>query len=289
MGGAFGASVAKTYNLTDTNALPTVHMARTANGVFREDLFGAYVEEMTISGSGGEEPKISFSGSAFNYALTGTGITEGTGSSATALITESGNGVNFLVGSVISFNSLDDKVVTAKSSDTLTIQSSSWSDAQAITPTTYTETTAGNPVNGITGSLTLNSVTLPVTAFDVTITNGIKGLSDEAFEKGTSDFVAGYRSVKGSVSVRARKDFIKSLAQRYVQTAATADPSFSSIPIRIDMGSTSGKTVVIFMDTAEIDFGAIDVPQAEEAVLNLPFTALATSSGGDEIRIAWNQ
>ena len=161
--------------------------------------------------------------------------------------------------------------------------------AQAITPTTYTETTAGNPVNGITGSLTLNSVTLPVTAFDVTITNGIKGLSDEAFEKGTSDFVAGYRSVKGSVSVRARKDFIKSLAQRYVQTAATADPSFSSIPIRIDMGSTSGKTVVIFMDTAEIDFGAIDVPQAEEAVLNLPFTALATSSGGDEIRIAWNQ
>ena len=289
MGGAFDASVAKTYNLTDTNALPTVHMARTANGVFREDLFGAYVEEMTISGSGGEEPKISFSGSAFNYALTGTGITEGTGSSATALITESGNGVNFMVGSVISFNSLDDKVVTAKSSDTLTIQSSSWSDAQAITPTTYTETTAGNPVNGITGSLTLNSVTLPVTAFDVTITNGIKGLSDEAFEKGTSDFVAGYRSVKGSVSVRARKDFIKSLAQRYVQTAATADPSFSSIPIRIDMGSTSGKTVVIFMDTAEIDFGAIDVPQAEEAVLNLPFTALATSSGGDEIRIAWNQ
>ena len=289
MGGAFGASVAKTYNLTDTNALPTIHMARTANGVFREDLFGAYVEEMTISGSGGEEPKISFSGSAFNYALTGTGITEGTGSTATALITESGNGVNFMVGSVISFNSLDDKVVTAKSSDTLTIQSSSWSDAQAITPTTYTETTAGNPVNGITGSLTLNSVTLPVTAFDVTITNGIKGLSDEAFEKGTSDFVAGYRSVKGSVSVRARKDFIKSLAQRYVQTAATADPSFSSIPIRIDMGSTSGKTVVIFMDTAEIDFGAIDVPQAEEAVLNLPFTALATSSGGDEIRIAWNQ
>ena len=301
MGGAFGASVAKTYNLTDTNALPTVRMARTANGVFREDLFGAYVEEMTISGSGGEEPKISFSGSAFNYALTGTGITEGTGSTATALITESGNGVNFMVGSSITFTdgagspADQNRIVTAKSSDTLTIQSSSWPDAAAITPTTYTETTAGNPVNGITGSLTLNSVTLPVTAFDVTITNGIKGLSDEAFEKGTSDFVAGYRSVKGSVSVRARKDFIKSLAQRYVQgngtdpTDASYDPSFSSIPIRIDMGSTSGKTVVIFMDTAEIDFGAIDVPQAEEAVLNLPFTAMATSSGGDEIRIAWNQ
>ena len=288
MGGAFGASVAKTYKLTDTNALPTCHIARTANDVFREDLFGAYVEEMSISASGGEEPKMSFSGGAFNYALTGTGTTEGTGSGATALITESGNGVNFMVGSVISFNSLADKVVTAKSTDTLTIASSSWSDAQAITPTTYSETTAGNPINGITGSLTLNSVALPVTAFDVTVTNNIKPLSDEAFEKGTSDVIAGYRSVTGTISVRARKDFVKSLAQRYVQTTATADPSFSSVALRVDLGSTTGSTVVIHIDTAELDFGAIDVPQAEEAILNIPFTALG-SSGGDELRIAWNQ
>ena len=289
MGGAFGTPTAKTYKLTDTNALPTVHMSRTANDVFREDLFGCWVEEMSISASGGEEPKISFSGGAFNYVLTGTGTTEGTGSSATSLVTESGNGVNFMVGSVISFNSLADKIVTAKSTDTLTIASSSWSDAQAITPTTYTETTAGNPLNGIGGSLTLNSVTLPVTAFDVTITNGVKPLSDAAFEKGTSDFIAGYRSVKGNISVRARKDFIKSLAQRYVQTTATAGPSFSSVPIRVDLGSVSGKQVVVFVDTAELDFAAIDVPEAEEAILNIPFTALATSGGGDEIRIAWNQ
>ena len=289
MGGAFGTPTAKTYKLTDTNALPTVHMSRTANDVFREDLFGCWVEEMSISASGGEEPKISFSGGAFNYVLTGTGTTEGTGSSATSLVTESGNGVNFMVGSVISFNSLADKIVTAKSTDTLTIASSSWSDAQAITPTTYTETTAGNPLNGIGGSLTLNSVTLPVTAFDVTVTNGVKPLSDAAFEKGTSDFIAGYRSVKGNISVRARKDFIKSLAQRYVQTTATAGPSFSSVPIRVDLGSVSGKQVVVFVDTAELDFAAIDVPEAEEAILNIPFTALATSSGGDEIRIAWNQ
>ena len=289
MGGAFGASTAKTYKLSDSNALPTVHMARTANDVFREDLFGCWVEEMSISASGGEEPKISFSGGAFNYVLTGTGTTEGTGSSATSLVTESGNGVNFMVGSVISFNSLADKIVTAKSTDTLTIASSSWSDAQAITPTTYTETTAGNPLNGIGGSLTLNSVTLPVTAFDVTITNGVKPLSDAAFEKGTSDFIAGYRSVKGNISVRARKDFIKSLAQRYVQTTATAGPSFSSVPIRVDLGSVSGKQVVVYIDTAELDFAAIDVPEAEEAILNIPFTALATSGGGDEIRIAWNQ
>ena len=288
MGGAFGASTAKTYNFSDSNALPTVHMMRTANDVLREDLFGCYVEDMNITASGGEEPKISFSGGAFNYALTGSGTTEGTGSSATSLITESGQGVNFMVGSVISFNSLADKIVTAKSSDTLTIASSSWSDDQAITPTTYTETTAGNPVNGISGSLVLNSVTLPVTAFDVTVTNGVKALSDEAFEKGTSDFVAGYRSVKGNISVRARKDFIKSLAQRYVQTTATADPTFSSVALVVTMGGTTGYKVVATMSKIELDFAGIDVPEAEEAILSLPFTALGTS-GSDELTLAWNQ
>lgn len=288
MGGAFGASTTKTYEFSDSNALPTVHMMRTANDVLREDLFGCYVEEMGISASGGEEPKISFSGGAFNYALTGSGTTEGTGSSATSLITESGQGVNFMVGSVISFNSLADKIVTAKSSDTLTIASSSWSDAQAITPTTYTETTAGNPVNGISGSLVLNSVTLPVTAFDVTVTNGVKALSDEAFEKGTSDFVAGYRSVKGNISVRARKDFIKSLAQRYVQTTATADPTFSSVALVVTMGSATGYKVVATMSNVEIDFAGIEIPESEEAVLSLPFTALGTS-GSDELTLAWNQ
>jgi hypothetical protein len=288
MGGSFGGSTAKTYEFSDSNALPTCRIARTANGVLREDLFGCYVEDMNITASGGEEPKISFSGGAFNYALTGSGTTEGTGSSATSLITESGQGVNFMVGSVISFNSLDDKIVTAKSSDTLTIASSSWSDAQAITPTTYTETTAGNPVNGISGSLVLNSVTLPVTAFDVTVTNGVKALSDEAFEKGTSDFVAGYRSVKGNISVRARKDFIKSLAQRYVQTTATADPTFSSVALVVTMGGVTGEKVVATMAKIELDFAGIEVPEAEEAVLSLPFTALGTS-GSDELTLAWNQ
>lgn len=289
LGGGFGASTSNTYKLSSSNALPTVHMARMANGVLREDLFGCWVEELSISASGGEEPKMSFSGGAFNYALTGTGTTEGTGSGATSLVTESGQGVNFMVGSVISFNSQNDKIVTAKSSDTLTIASSNWSDAQAITPTEYSETVGSAvPVLGISGHLKLNNVSLPVTSFDVTLTNGVKPLSDEAFEKGTSDFIAGYRSVKGNISVRARKDFIKSLAARYVATSTTAEPSFTSVPVVIQMGNTTGKCVVITMSTCELDFGAIDIPEAEEAVLNIPFTALG-NSGDDEFQIAWNQ
>ena len=295
MGGAFGASTAKTYKFSDSNALPTCRIARTANGVLREDLFGAYVEEMSISASGGEEPKISFSGGAFNYALTGTGTCASSGVTTTSLPLLSGDGVNFMVGSVISVNG-DETIVTAKSAaDTLTVKSGTYANDEAIVPSTYTETgTGGSPVNGISGSLTLNSVSLPVTSFDVTVTNGIKALSDEAFEKGTSDFVAGFRSVKGNISVRARKDFIKSLAQRYVQlngtdpTATNYDPTFSSVALVVTMGSTTDYKVVATMSKVEIDFAGIEIPESEEAVLSLPFTALGTS-GSDELTLAWNQ
>ena len=280
-----------TYRGSDTNALPTLRMMRTTDGVLREDLFGAWVEEVSISASGGDEPRISFSGGAFNYALTGTGVTEGTGSGATSLVTESGDGVNFMVGSSITWvhSSSDvDKIVTAKSTDTLTVQSASWADGVAISPTTYTETTAGNPINGIGGSLTLNSVSLPIMAFDVTLANGVKALSDEALTKGTSDFVSGYRTVTGTITVRARKDMIKSFAQRYVQTTSTANPSFTSIPVVVTLGSRAGYNCTVRMDTVELDFGSIDIPEAEEAILNIPFTALGTN-GGDEIYFDWNQ
>ena len=288
--GSAGTTTLLTYRPSDVNALPTLRIARTANGVIREDLFGAYVEEMSVSASGGDVPKISFSGGAFNYALTGTATTEGTGGGSTkVLTTETGQGVSLMVGSVVSFASETDKVVVSKSGDVLTLSANStWGDAAAIIPTTYTEATGGNPLNGMTGSLTLNSVSIPITSFEMTLTNNLKAVSDEAFEKGTSDFIAGYRAVSGTIGFRARKDLIKNLAQRYVQTASTADPSFTAIPVEVKLGTESGKIVVIHLPTIELNFAAVEIPESEEAVLSVPFTALG-SSGADELLLSINQ
>ena len=296
MGGAFGTP-ANGYSLSNVNALPTVRIARTADGVFREDLFGAWVEEMSISASGGEEPKISFSGGAFNYALTGTGTTEGAGSDATALITESGQGVNFMIGSTldITASGQSGKIVTEKSGDTLTVQTSNWSDAQAISPTTYTETTSDQPpVNGIGGSLSLGGVaSVPITGIEFTMTNGVKPFSDQALVKGTEDFVAGYRACSGTVTVRARKDQIQRLSQRYVQLTAAGDPAFTGqsadFEILVEFGNVASQVVDLNILNAELDFGAIDVPEAEEAILNIPFTALGDGTTLDEFTLVWNQ
>ncbi len=281
------------YRVSDVNDLPTVRMMRTANGVFREDLFGCWVEEFGISASGGDEPKITFSGGAFNYALTGTGNTHGSSSpSSTSVPLVTGDGVNFMVGSCVDINT-GSAIVTAKAAaDTLTVTSGSYATGEAVTPETYTETTAGSPVNGIGGSLTLNGVTLPITAFDVTVTNGLKPLSDEAFTKGTSDFIAGYRATSGNVSFRARKDFIKSLAQRYVQLGATANPSFASVPIVVTLGSATGLKVLVRIPTCELNFAGLSVPEAEEVVISVPFVALntpAADGSNQEIIVSFNQ
>ena len=283
MGAAFSTN---SYSLGDT--LSTARIMRTASGVFREDLFGAWVEEMKISASGGDEPKLSFSGGAFNYALTGTSTSTGTPDSDTIPVT-TGEGVNFMVGSVIDVNG-DTTVVTSKSAaDTLEVKSGTYATAEDIIPTTYTEATLGDPINGIGGSLVLDSQTLPITAFDVTLTNGVKAINDEAFEKGTSDFIPGFRSVKGSVTVRARIDFIKALAKRYTQLAATDTPTFSDLTITVTLGNVSGKQCVVTLNNCELEFGAIDLPESEEGVLNIPFTAFGSGGSNDEMTFAWNQ
>ena len=293
MGGTFG-SPSDGYSLSNVNALPTVRIARTADGVFREDLFGAWVEEMSISASGGEEPKISFSGGAMNYALTGTGTCASSGVTTTSLPLVTGDGVNFMVGSCIDVNG-GSTIVTAKTAaDTLTVKVGSYANDEAIIPETYAETTSAQPpVNGIGGSLSLGGTEIPITGIEFTMTNGIKPFSDQALTKGTEDFVAGYRTCSGTVTVRARKDLIKRFTQRYVQLAAAGDPAFTGqsadFEILVEFGNVASQVVDLNILNAELDFGAIDVPEAEEAILNIPFTALGDLSSLDEFTLVWNQ
>jgi hypothetical protein len=168
-----------------------------------------------------------------------------------------------------------------------------WATGKAITPhePSGTLTTYGSPTSGITGSVTVNGQTLTVTGFDVTLTNNIKALSDEYGSKGTSDFIPGFRSVTGNVTVRAEKDFIKALSRRYQaagDTIADGVPTFATVAIVLTMGETDDLKQIINLPTCELDFGAIDVPESEEAILNIPFTALGASAGNNEFTFEWN-
>ena len=282
-GSAFGGSIAKTYTLTDgTDELKSLHLARMATGVFREDIFGAWVESFGLSVSGGDMPKMSFSGGAMHYALTGTSTASAASSdnTDTTLPVQTGDGTNFMVGSPITIDG-NDKIVTAVSGDVLTIASGhTWSNADAVAPTTQTETTAGSPIAGTQGFLTIDSVNVPITAFDVTMANGIKPIADTAFTSGATDFIPMSRSVTGSVSLRLRKDHLKYFSRRR---------TFATNNFQVQMGATAGSIVALYLPYVELDFSNISIPAVEEAVLNIPFTALGDGTGANEIKMAWNQ
>ena len=284
MGGAFGTNA---YALTSVNDLPTVRLMREGNGVMSEAVYGAWVEEMSISGSGGDIPKVSFSGGGTHYALTGTSTVAGTGTDACTVA--SGEGHNFMVGSLVTVSGGTDTTVRGIATDVLTITGSSFTGA--IIPKVPTAGVINQTVsNGIAGSVSIDGTTFSVTSYDISLKNNIKAFEDEAFENGASDFVAGIRDVDGSFTIRAKKSDLLALTKRLTYSSAN-NRDFDDVPIIITIGPDGSNTdIVITCATAELLFGAIDIPEADEAMLNIPFKALSsTSLLSDEMTLQFNQ
>jgi len=296
---AFGTGTARTYELSEgsagTTGLPSLHIARLCPAVFREDIFGAWVNEWGLSVSGGDIPKMTFSGGAMHYAMTGSGTT-GTGASSTATLpTTSGGAVNFMKGSTIAITDVaGEHIVTSVTTDSLTLAATTtFGSAKAILPGNYTEGTGGSPVGGTAGEITIGGTAFDVLSFDVSMSNGIKAVTDEAFNAGATDYFPMQRSVTGTVTIRAKQTDIKAFAAR--TTAVAGVLTHPTTAINVTIGSTTATAgavgalkVKVLMPTCELDFSNISVPAAEEAVLNIPFTALG-SSGGDEISFKWNE
>ena len=282
MGAETVAGSSVTYSLTDTQAMTSMTLLRESSEVLSQRMNGCYTEEMTISGSGGEEPRISFSGTGINVVNTGTSAATNGGSSTTGPCNVTANeGENFAANSLVKFSGGTIAEVDSVSGDVLTFKDSeSWTSSETIIPFIPSNpTTQGNPINGITGSITVaGNSDMPITAFEITLTNNIKFINDEAFTDKGTDFVPGFRNVTGSLTVRARKDQIIELNKR---------KSFSTRDIAIVLGSTAGSILTIDMNQVEFGFSAVEIPEAEEATFTLPFTALGTTAGADELTLTF--
>jgi hypothetical protein len=118
---------------------------------------------------------------------------------------------------------------------------------------------------------------LPITAFEMTLSNNVKPLDDEAFEEYASDVVSGYRDVTGTVSFRTREDLLHMLGsrERLVQT-----------DFAVVLGSGNAK-LTIDMNQVEFDWAGVDIPEAEEGVITIPYIALGTGNGENEMSMVW--
>jgi len=278
---AMGASSSQVFSLTSGQALDSLSLIQQMNSVVMESITGAYVDTMTISMSGGDDPRVSFSGGASTHIHTSTTTADGAGSSTTALVVDDADAIE--VGSVIQVGSSADNIkVTAKNGTAITLESaSSWSDGDAVIPFTPSETTAGSPSPGITGSLTLaGNSGLEIVSFELSLANNIKAISDEAFASTVTDFIPGFRDVTGSLSVRCAKDQALEIGKR---------KGFGTRDLQIVSGSGTGNVCTIDLDQVEFEFSALNVPESEEVIIDLPFRALAQdAASNDELTITFS-
>jgi len=279
---AMGASSSQVFSLTSGQALDSLSLVQEMNSVVMEAVSGAYVDTMTISMSGGDDPKVSFSGGASTHIHTSTTTADGAGSSTTALVVDDADAIE--VGSVIKVGSSADNIkVTAKNGTAITLESaSSWSDGDAVVPfTPASPVTAGSPSPGITGSVTLaGNSGLEIVSFELSLVNNIKAISDEAFASTVTDFIPGFRDVTGSLSVRCAKDQALEIGKR---------KGFSTRDLQIVSGSGTGNVCTIDLDQVEFEFSALNVPESEEVIIDLPFRALAQdAASNDELTITFS-
>ena len=274
------------YTLTATQAMDSFCLTRETSGVVQQRMRGCYGGEFTITGSGADEPKISFTGTGIDMWNVGRTLTVGTGSSSTNMDITPATGLQLGTPSAsypiqIDIGATENTEVTAVDATTNNITlgaSRTWADGEVIKPYSPALGDSGVPINGVSGSVTVAGTlsAMPITAFDITVNNNTKAINDEAFTNLMTDFIPGFRSVTGNITVRANQDQIIELNKR---------KNFGTRDVEIVLGdsSSTGNYAVISMPKCEFGFGALEIPEAEEATFTLPFTALASGTGENEI------
>lgn len=280
-----------TYSLTQgqTNQYPMTLM-RELNGVMSETVWGAVAEEMTISVAQGDDPKLSFSGTASDYAATATTtVNDGSPSGDTIQVT---NAQAMSVNSVIKIGNDDGSsntgfyvtsIDTTASTITLNEAVSSVSDGDAIIPMFDEDISnvGGSIVNGITGQLSIGGTpNFEINSFSLTVKNNFKAIN-EAFQAAVQDYIPGRRDITGEIVVTGAKDKIKTLIQRY-----NFDTS-NNMVARFGGTATGAEKMTVTIAKPEFNFSEVTVPEAEEVTITLPFVALATSdTSTDAVSIA---
>lgn len=278
-----------TYSLTQgqTNEYPMT-LVRELNEVMSESVWGAVAEEMTLSVAQGDEPKLSFTGTASDYAATAT-TTVNDASPNNNPITVTNVGA-LTVNSVIKIGSDDGssntgfQILSISGNDiTLNEAPTSVSDGDAIIPFFDPDitTTSSSLINGISGQLNWGGTSdFEINSFTLTVKNNFKPVQ-EAFKAAVQDYIPGRRDITGEIVITGAKDKIKTLIYRY-----NFDSS-NNIVARFGSTSSGTEKMTITIAKPEFDFSEVTVPEAEEVTISLPFTALATSdTATDAVSIA---
>jgi hypothetical protein len=277
-----GTSV--TYNLTPNQNMGTFSAHQgfpIASGqAYGKTARGCWAESLGISINGTDAPRITAEGGCADVAHSGFGTSSAT-SSGTTITLQSGEGAYFQPGSFIIVQGGDIRSVVSIAGDVLTVNSATavstghWVAAwQGVTPVTV-----GAPLGGITGGITIGGDTVSAVSMDINLANNHKAIDDEALASTVEDYIPGFRSVTGTIAVRARGDYLKYMLRRQ---------AFAPVAVNVTVGNVAGSRIKFNMAAVEIEYGEDQVPGDAEVTLQLPFKALGSSAGDNELVIAFD-
>ena len=280
------ASTSVVYTLSGSQTIPTFTAHREDSAVVMRSATGVVINQGKFSGKGGSEAMSSYTGLGMQYAHTGTSTLNDASAlnGDTTVTIQTADIANFSTNSYIQIGtSTGHQVTGGAGTATLTISpglSGGQSNGAAVTPYVPTETISSYVLPVTLGTVTLASTTLPFTEYEVEIDNGFKPNDQQGGIAYVTDFIRGFRTVKGSVTVRATKDQILFLG-KYNNSVSTTQA------LTIAVGNVAGYIATFSIPYAEINLAELDVPEADEALIKLPFEALASSSGNDAITLTF--
>ena len=272
------------YTLSSSQTIPTFTIHKEDSGVLMRSGTGCVVNQGKFSFKGGADAMSSYSGMGMQYAHTGsTTLNDASANNADTTVTIATADINnFSTNSYIQIGtSTGHQVTGGAGTATLTISpglTGGQSNGAAVTPYVPSETISSTVVPVTLGTVTLAGTSLPFTEAEVEIDNGFKPNDQQGGIAYVTDFIRGFRTVKGSVTVRATKDQILQLGNYNTAVATTQ-------ALVIAVGNVAGYRFSFSFPYAEINLAEIDVPEADEAIIKLPFEALASSSGNDEVAL----
>ena len=247
------------YSLTTTQAMRLLSIHDYHPAGVMQSLIGAWVDTLKIAGSGADPLRVSMTGGARRMVQTGRTQVNGAVTTSATVIVDGPLQVE--VDSIVQVgantNTNTGYRVTANAAGTLTLETTlTVADNADVVPFVPTETTAGTPLAGIDGSLTVLGAACPVTAWEVEVNNAMIPHDGEYGAVHVSDVSPGWRQVSGTFSFRLRRDLIPILQAR-------KNGDFASQAITIVCGGTAGRTLTIAMPQVELN-GVLKIEHADD-------------------------
>lgn len=271
------------YSFSSSQTIPTLSITHENASTYAAAASGCVANQGKWTLKSAQPAMVEYSGMGMEYIHTGTSTSNGSIlDAATTVHPATADVDNFSNNSYIQVGTSTGHLVTAGGGTTsLTVSpgiSGAQSDGAVIAPYVPSETVSGSPVSGTLNTFTIDTVALTALEAEIEVDNGFKPNDQQTGITYVTDFIRGFRSVKGSISVRATKSEILNLGKHNLAVSTTR-------ALVLTGGTGAGKRFSFSIPYAELTLPEIDIPEADEAVIKLSFVALASSAGDDEMTL----